>query len=89
MWFVYWSLTVVWGPPRGYDVEAVVIGNATNVTIFMPIIYIKDKPIIFEYDKVKFENGWKYRVVDTKYGKMLELHIKCTNGSKIIFKHNG
>jgi len=85
IWFVYWSLTVVWGPPRGYVVEAVVTGNATNVTILMPIIYVKDKPI-FEYDRVKFGVGWNYEVVDTKYGKMLELHAKYVNGSKIIFK---
>jgi hypothetical protein len=78
-------LTVVWGPPRGYDVEAIVMGNATNVTILTPIIYIKDKPI-FEYNEVKFENGWKYKVVSTKYGKMLELHTKYVNGSKVIFK---
>jgi len=83
--FIYWSLTVVWGPPRGYDVEAVVIGKATNVTILMPMIYIKDRPI-FKYKEVKFEDGWKYRVVDTKYGKMLEVQIKYINGSKIIFK---
>ncbi len=84
-WFVYWSLTVVWGPPRGYVVKAVAVGNATNVTIFMPIIYIKGKPI-FEYENFKFGNGWEYKIVDTKYGKMLELHTDYVNGSKIIFR---
>jgi len=88
VWFAYWSLTVVWGPPRGYDVEVVVTGNATNVTILMPIIYVKDKPI-FEYDNVKFENRWTYKIVNTKYGKMLELHTEYVNGSKIIFKGHG
>ncbi len=84
-WFVYWSLTVVWGPPRGYDVEMVVSGNATNVTVLMPLIYIKGK-WIFEYEGFKFERGWDYRIVNTKYGKMLELHTDYVNGSKMAFE---
>ena len=34
-----------------------------NVTVIIPMIYIKDKPF-YEYVKIK---DWDYRVVETRY----------------------
>jgi hypothetical protein len=79
---MYWLLTGPFGPAKGLLMHGVIKGDATNVTVIIPMIYIKDKPF---YEYVEIKKGWNYEIVETKYGKMLKLHTNAVRGSKIIF----
>jgi hypothetical protein len=52
----------------------------TNVTVIMPIIYVKGKPF-YEYIKIR---GWDYEIIETKYGKMIKLHTDELSGLKVV-----
>lgn len=52
----------------------------TNVTVLIPMIYIKNKPF-YEYAKIR---GWDYEIVETEYGKMLKLHTDELSGLKVV-----
>jgi len=54
--------------------------SITNVTVIMPIIYVKGKPF---YDYVKIR-GWDYEVIETKYGRMIKLHTDEISGLKVV-----
>jgi len=49
----------------------------TNVTVMIPAIYVKGKPI-YEYFK-----GFNCELVGTEHGKMLKLHIDELSGCKV------
>ena len=79
---LYLLLTGPFGPPHmaSFDIYVYTGRPVRNVTVIIPMIYIKDKPF-YEYVKIK---GWDYRVVETKYGKMLRLHTDEVYGSKVV-----
>ena len=81
---LYLLLTGPFGPPHMASVDIYVYTGkpVRNVTIIIPMIYIKNKPF-YKYVKIK---GWDYRVVETKYGKMLKLHTDEVYGSKVVCK---
>jgi len=51
-----------------------------NVTLIMPIIYIKGKPF-YDYVRIK---GWDYEIIKTKYGRMIKLHTSELSGLKVV-----
>ncbi len=85
--FTYLLLTGPFGPPKHMSMSIVVYSNSpvidetlTNVTVMIPMIYIKNKPF-YSYVNIK---GWDYEVVKTKYGEMLRLHTNKLLGDKVV-----
>ncbi len=79
---IYLLLTGPFGPTHlaNFDIYVYTDRPVKNVTVLIPMIYIKDKPF-YEYVKIK---GWDYRIVETKYGRMLRLHTDEVYGSKVV-----
>ncbi len=85
--FTYLLITGPFGLPKYVTLSIGVYTNepankirTTNMTVLIPIVYIKDKPF-YEFIKIK---GWKYSVVSTEHGKMLKLHTDRFFGFKYV-----
>lgn len=60
-----------------YHPSLTTIETITNVTVMIPTIYVKGKPVY------KYFKGFDCELVGTEHGKMLKLHIDKLSGCKV------